>query len=932
MCYKESDSFWLARAVLALMAMAAAGQLAQGGRVKEDGPELARRALSVSKQAEAKLRTGDLFGAERLARKALAASRETFQGGPQLANCLTLLGVVLHAQGRPAAAETYLREAVILYRREYSKTDFSHGHPALANCLAELGRVQHAQGRFTEAERSLREAEAMYQRLFGKRAFPAGHPALVACLCDLARILRARGELTRAAAISYSALAAGRRIYSPAVYPRGHPALAACLVEFGRVQHAQGKFSEAERSLREALSMHRLLLPRGEHNEANPHLVVCLHDLAVVLADQGRQSEAGILFLEVMAAQVGTLEKYGRARAEGDILTLAASSHTARDRFLSLWPASYSSAGDGYASIWRSRAAASRQLERKWTLPAGRSAKTSRLFGEVAALRRQRAALLFAPEATCRSSRQARSLQLALWAEHLEDLEGQLGDALARSAKASPESAPADLQKALPANTAFIDFLRYNRYAYGRGRAADPTPSYVAFVVTKGSVERIELGPAAVIEEAVAAWMTAIRRRGSDYKYSAALGRCLWEKIGPRLPVDLKTIYLAPDMALARIPWAALPGAKPGTVLLEEYALCTVPHGQFLLDRLRASSVPARSNSTLLLVGDVEYDHAAVERTSSVTRVRKWSPLQSTAQEIELVRGFADARGLSTQLLTGRQASTNAVLAALPHARVAHLGTHGYFADDKFRSMLRVDPKLFARRGKERIGLGARCPLVLSGLVFAGANDPETPERGFLTAEAVVGSDFSGMELAVLSACESGRGDMEVGEGVFGIERAFHLAGCQNVIASLWELDDDSTLALMGLFYRNLLNKGMPPREALRNAQLAVYRNPGLVTPLGSRRSVTSPDRIPQDAVDRGKTAPTWAWAAFTFSGVGDRPLVEPLREEQPLPDSTWGVETALWIGGAVVALIAGAAYWAWRWWRQRGQPQPQDSRPNRQA
>jgi len=142
-------------------------------------------------------------------------------------------------------------------------------------------------------------------------------------------------------------------------------------------------------------------------------------------------------------------------------------------------------------------------------------------------------------------------------------------------------------------------------------------------------------------------------------------------------------------------------------------------------------------------------------------------------------------------------ASTAQLLADLPQVRYAHLATHGFLADPKFRSALQVDEKQFAQLGRERSVAGARSPLVLSGLVLAGANKADTPDRGILTAEAIVGLRLDDLELAVLSACETGLGQVAGGEGVFGLQRAFHIAGTRNAVASLWKVDDDATAALM---------------------------------------------------------------------------------------------------------------------------------------
>ncbi len=113
--------------------------------------------------------------------------------------------------------------------------------------------------------------------------------------------------------------------------------------------------------------------------------------------------------------------------------------------------------------------------------------------------------------------------------------------------------------------------------------------------------------------------------------------------------------------------------------------------------------------------------------------------------------------------------------------------------------------------------------MLLSGLVLSGANaEPERDENdvpldddGILTAEEVVGLDLKNTELVVLSACETGLGDVAEGEGVFGLQRAFHQAGVRTVIASLWKVDDAATRSLMIAFYRNLLEKKMGRLEAL---------------------------------------------------------------------------------------------------------------------
>jgi CHAT domain-containing protein len=141
----------------------------------------------------------------------------------------------------------------------------------------------------------------------------------------------------------------------------------------------------------------------------------------------------------------------------------------------------------------------------------------------------------------------------------------------------------------------------------------------------------------------------------------------------------------------------------------------------------------------------------------------------------------------------------------------------------------------------------------------------------------VAGLDLDGMDLAVLSACQTGLGESAAGKGVFGLQRAFHIGGAKNVVASLWKVDDEATAALMNLLYYHLWEKGEPPLEALHHAQLELYRNPQGVPALARGRGAVDWDetvqtvtKAPVDAKETPKRAAAVKdWAAFVLSGAG---------------------------------------------------------------
>ena len=171
-------------------------------------------------------------------------------------------------------------------------------------------------------------------------------------------------------------------------------------------------------------------------------------------------------------------------------------------------------------------------------------------------------------------------------------------------------------------------------------------------------------------------------------------------------------------------------------------------------------------------------------------------------------------------------------------ARVAHFATHAFAnTDDK------MPPASTAM---------VRNPLIGCGLALSGANSP----GGTLDGETIAGLRLNGLDLTVLSACNTGVGRTIAGEGVYALRRAFHAAGCRTVVASLWAVDDLSTAALMTQFYHHLWVDEMPPEDALWRAQLDLYQAPGNIAQWpkagaaihclsGSRQSERSPRHPP---------------------------------------------------------------------------------------
>jgi CHAT domain-containing protein len=280
--------------------------------------------------------------------------------------------------------------------------------------------------------------------------------------------------------------------------------------------------------------------------------------------------------------------------------------------------------------------------------------------------------------------------------------------------------------------------------------------------------------------------------------------------------------------------------------------------------------------------------------------------LPGTLGEIDAIgQAFRRRHPAATVIrLDEARATAAAVRGRAPQARYLHLATHGFFAPEQLRSALEVASRP-GRPGEAgaygRSGLSGYFPDLLSGLVLAGAN--RGPEGGILTAREVAALDLGGVELATLSACETGLGATAGGEGLLGLQRAFQVAGARGVVASLWKVPDADTRRLMALFYENLWQKELGPVEALRQAQLALVRDPG------GRRGPGRGFEVGEAGRGVGRADPS-GWAAWLLSGdPGDVSAVRPVDLEAEAEPAGGVVAWWPWVAGGAVLGVALAAF-----------------------
>lgn len=273
---------------------------------------------------------------------------------------------------------------------------------------------------------------------------------------------------------------------------------------------------------------------------------------------------------------------------------------------------------------------------------------------------------------------------------------------------------------------------------------------------------------------------------------------------------------MAPGGALALIPFEALINGD-GRYLIEEVATTYLTSGRDLVSpRAAATTGPA------LIVAAPDYDASAGAGAGAALNHR-FAPLPGAEREAErLLRHLPEAR-----VLAGADATKQALL-ALESPRVLHVATHGFFLGD-----VHADPEAGSRgltltgAGRSLVQLGEGDPMLRSGLALAGAN---RDAEGLLTAVEATSLNLAGTSLVVLSACETGVGEVSSSQGTFGLQRSVLLAGAETLVMSLWSVSDDATEATMDGYYRRLVAGG-GRSEALRQAKLELLADQGTAHP-----------------------------------------------------------------------------------------------------
>ena len=802
--------------------------------------------------------TGDYAKAEPLYREALAIYEQALgPTHPDVANTLNNLAGLYQTTG-------LYEKAAPLYQRALAVREKVLGgdHPDVAVSLNNLGDLYRALGAYAKAEPLYRRAYTINVKALGSE-----HRAVAATVNNLAMMYEAVGNYAEAERVYRGAVA----LYEKALGPT-HADYATAVNNLAVLYHATGAYNRAE-----PLFRHVLTLRQNALGPEHPAVAGSLLNLASVAAAQGNYAGAIRYVQTASAVEDRLIPNVFAFTTEKQKLQFIQTLSGSYYGFLSLVQQHLAQdpavVREALQLVWRRKGivfdAESRARE---TMHARLPDAARKSADEAVALRGELAGLLLHRPAGMTAAQHHAAIEALL--AQIEDRERQLAGVSAVFARERAQKTAdiAAVARRLPKSAALIEFVKFRGYDF---RVGDWGSSwrYLAFVLTAtGTVTLVDLGEADPLEaaalRAVKSIHVAMSTRGvqilpgakkparpprqSDPSLPtlADLYQKLWAPLAPALG-DADRVMLSPDGLLNLVPFVALQNEK-GQALVERYALAYLTTGRELVGADQAVAPP---QSALLLVANPAFDtKMSASGTGGGVALRYglmrggFDPLPGTGQEAEdippLVPGGAGAK----TVLVAAQATERAVREARS-PRIMHLATHGFFLQDaspaqsvNTRGLTLSKPKTDGKADSKPAGQDelqtARAafqpssgqkyenPLVRSGLAFAGANhalDATGGDDGLLTALEITGMDLAGTELVVLSACETAVGEVRAGEGVFGLRRAFAIAGAKNLMMSLWPVGDEVTANQMKAFYGNL--KTLPPAEALRQAQVDTIRD-----------------------------------------------------------------------------------------------------------
>lgn len=799
--------------------------------------------------AVVEVKLGDFAAARPLYEESLAMREKSLgPDHPYVGESLSNLAMLLTRTGRYAEARPLQERALRIVERSQGPD-----HSRVQEVRMDLARLLQKLGDLEGSFSLLQKVSATNERVLGP-----DHPELGRSLNELGDIEVQLGKLPEAEQHYARSLAILEKAYGP-----GHPDTSRSLVGLGDLRLLQGRLADAEDSYTRALSIQRSRL-----GESHPAVADSLIRLAQVHWAGRRPAKA---FKESMDAETILLDHFGlslRGLSEREALEFERVRASGMNTALSILAGTPSTGlpatalEQAWTALARSRALVLDQVASLHRPSASEDEpEIDRIYRDLRSATGRLSGLMVRGPDPDQPGQYAAELQQAIKGK--EALERQLAEkSPAFGIRLQHSKATlADIREVLPSDSALVAYALYRRVEPKQAGAkpqngdARSAAAYLAFVVPSGTSRPtlVSLGSQAEIDSLIDAWRkrstsapptlpAAAEQAELDLRNAGNRLRArLWDPVARRLGKSSR-VLIVPDGAINLLSFATLPAGK------DRYLVEAAPTLHYLSaerDLLTQADSGRGVGVGALLVGGPDFnadprvlatrsDAASAGRSTyrSVSpscgpfRSYRFDPLPGATNEASKIQKIlvSDPARQSPQVLelTAGNATEDAFKSLAPGKKMLHIATHGFFLNGHCHA-----PDATGQGPSPAGAVSLETPLLLSGLVLAGANrrGEARPgeEDGVLTSEEIATLDLSSVDWAVLSACETGLGEIQAGEGVLGLRRAFQIAGARTLIMSLWKVDDDSTQEWMRSLYENRL-AGMSTSEAARRASVSMIQ------------------------------------------------------------------------------------------------------------
>ena len=752
---------------------------------------------------------GDYVRSEQFYKRTLtAAERGSGPASAETAKALQGLGVFYSEKGDYEQAETFFRRALTLFET------LPRENTALAQTLNSLALLQRAKLNYAEAETVYKRAITVAERSTEDQLI------LSAALSGLGGIYEDQGDLTRAGMFYERALRVVERTFGP-----DHQFIATALNNLGLLYMKQGNIAQGRSILERALAIHE-----KKYGPDSIQLFSPLLNLAIMYFHAGEVATAFNFLNRSFNIREQSLDLVLKAGSEKQKQLYLATLGNETDGIISMMiqagPNNSEMSELGLTTILRRKAraldAVSKQFE---TLRSQVNPQHTTLLNDLAEARTRLANVMLLPSS---DTSEAYRSNLEKEVEQLEQLVPGFSSLYRQEMTAVTVSR---VQSAIPAGAALVEFVSYKPFNTKALTVSDRFGErrYAAFVLRRtGKPIWTEIGDTKVIDASVNQLRSAFKDKKSIN--AKLIARALDEQVMQPVRAllgDVHQILVSPDGVLNLLPFGALVDEQ-NRYLLENYSITYLTSGR---DLLLTTSTGNQKFNRPLIVANPLFDTTSSERSASPQEGSrsidftkfKYAPLPATALEAKEIAAVLN----NAEVLTEANATESAVKKAT-QPQVLHLATHGFFLSDQKEPD--GDGRTLVRDRQRPATL--ENPLLRSGIILAGVTQRNSGpgEDGVLSALEAASLDLRGTELVVLSACDTGIGDIRVGDGVLGLRRALLLAGAKSQVTSLWQVDDAATRELMVDFYTRL-KQGEGKGEALRNAQLNMLRSAGCAHP-----------------------------------------------------------------------------------------------------